>query len=38
MFRLYQRFNAQIEARGIGLFIIKSQIENLNGRIEVKIN
>ncbi len=36
MFGLYQRFHPQIEGRGIGLFIIKSQIESLDGKIEVK--
>lgn len=36
MFGLYQRFHPEIEGRGIGLFIVKSQIENLDGKIEVE--
>lgn len=36
MFGLYQRFHPEIEGKGIGLFIIKSQIESLDGKIEVK--
>lgn len=36
IFGLYQRFNPQIEGKGIGLFIIKSHIESLKGKIEVE--
>lgn len=36
IFGLYQRFNPQIEGKGIGLFMIKSQIESLKGKIEVE--
>lgn len=36
MFGLYQRFHPEIEGKGSGLFIIKSQIESLDGKIEVK--
>ncbi len=35
IFGLYQRFNPEIQGKGIGLFIIKSHIESLNGKIEV---
>ena len=36
LFGLYQRFNPTIEGKGIGLFMIKSHIESLKGRIEVE--
>ncbi|MFC5282244.1 ABC transporter substrate-binding protein [Pedobacter alpinus] len=36
IFGLYQRFNPEIQGKGIGLFIIKSHIESLNGKIEVE--
>ncbi|MBD3748037.1 MAG: ABC transporter substrate-binding protein [Sphingobacteriales bacterium] len=36
IFGLYQRFNPQIEGKGIGLYIIKSHIESLKGKIEVE--
>jgi signal transduction histidine kinase len=35
IFGLYQRFTPQIDGKGIGLFIIKSHIESMNGKIEV---
>ena len=35
MFGLYQRFNPEIQGKGIGLFIIKSHMDSLNGKIEV---
>ena len=35
IFGLYQRFEPNIEGKGIGLFIIKSHIETLGGKIEV---
>lgn len=35
IFGLYQRFHATIEGKGMGLYIIKSQIEAMNGDIEV---
>lgn len=40
IFGLYQRFHSGIEGRGLGLYIIKSQIETLEGKIKVesKIN
>lgn len=35
IFGLYQRFHTGIEGKGMGLYIIKSQIEAMGGRIEV---
>lgn len=35
MFGLYQRFHTKIEGKGLGLYIIKSQIEAMDGKIEV---
>ena len=36
VFGLYQRFHNDIEGQGLGLFIIKSQIVALGGKIEVE--
>ncbi|WP_018615346.1 PAS domain S-box protein [Segetibacter koreensis] len=36
IFGLYQRFNSEIEGHGLGLFIIKSQINALRGTIEIE--
>ena len=36
VFGLYQRFNDEIDGHGLGLFIIKTQINALGGRIEVE--
>lgn len=40
MFSLYQRFHDHVEGKGIGLFLVKTQLEAMNGSIEVesKIN
>lgn len=35
IFGLYQRFHNKIEGKGLGLYIIKSQVEALDGKIEV---
>jgi signal transduction histidine kinase len=35
IFGLYQRFQPNIEGKGLGLYIVKSQIESMNGKIEV---
>lgn len=35
IFGLYQRFHTKIDGKGLGLYIIKSQIEAMNGKIEV---
>jgi signal transduction histidine kinase len=36
IFRLYTRFHAHVEGKGLGLYLIKSQVEVLNGKIEVE--
>ena len=36
MFKLYKRFHSHVEGRGIGLYLIKAQIEVLHGTIEVE--
>jgi PAS domain S-box-containing protein len=36
IFMLYQRFNFDVEGKGLGLFMCKTQIEVLNGKIEVE--
>ncbi|MEM7106917.1 MAG: PAS domain S-box protein [Bacteroidota bacterium] len=35
LFGMYQRFNDTKEGKGLGLYIVKSQIESLGGKIEV---
>ncbi|HEX5172267.1 MAG TPA: tetratricopeptide repeat protein [Cyclobacteriaceae bacterium] len=36
LFKLYNRFHTHVEGRGLGLYLIKSQIEVLHGSIEVE--
>jgi signal transduction histidine kinase len=36
LFKLYKRFHPQQEGKGIGLYLIKSQVESLNGHIDVE--
>jgi PAS domain S-box-containing protein len=36
LFGLYQRFHPNTEGKGLGLFLVKSQLEALNGTIEVE--
>ena len=36
LFKLYERFHTHVEGRGLGLYLIKSQIEVLHGTIEVE--
>jgi len=36
LFKLYKRFHTHVEGRGIGLYLIKAQIEVLRGSIEVE--
>ena len=36
IFKLYKRFHSHVEGRGIGLYLIKAQIEALHGSIEVE--
>lgn len=35
IFGLYQRYHTKIEGKGLGLYIVKSQIEAMHGKIEV---
>ncbi len=36
LFKLYRRFHSHVEGRGLGLYLIKSQLDLLNGHIEVE--
>jgi signal transduction histidine kinase len=36
MFNLYKRFHLHMEGKGLGLFLVKTQIEALGGKIEVQ--
>jgi signal transduction histidine kinase len=36
LFNLYQRFHSHVEGKGMGLFLVKTQIEAMNGKIEVQ--
>jgi signal transduction histidine kinase len=36
IFNLYQRFHPSIKGKGFGLFLVKTQIEAMNGSIEVR--
>jgi signal transduction histidine kinase len=40
LFSLYQRFHDHVEGKGLGLFLVKTQVEALNGTIEIdsKVN
>jgi signal transduction histidine kinase len=40
VFSMYQRFHDHVEGKGIGLFLVKTQVEALNGniRIESEVN
>lgn len=38
VFSLYQRFHIHIEGKGIGLFLVKTQVEAMNGTIEIESN
>lgn len=35
LFKLYRRFHTHVEGRGLGLYLIKSQVDVLHGSIEV---
>lgn len=35
LFKLYKRFHTHVEGRGLGLYLIKSQVEFLRGTVEV---
>lgn len=36
IFGLYQRMHTHVEGKGLGLYLVKSQVEALNGKIEVE--
>jgi signal transduction histidine kinase len=36
LFGLYKRFHTNVEGRGIGLYLVKTQVEAMSGRIEVE--
>jgi PAS domain S-box-containing protein len=36
LFRLHQRFHDNIEGKGLGLFLVKTQMEAMNGAIQVE--
>src|SRR5690606_18889857 len=36
IFKLYKRFHRHIEGKGMGLFLVKTQVEALGGSINVK--
>lgn len=36
IFGLYKRFNNKVEGKGIGLYLVKSQVKQLNGTIDVE--
>ena len=38
IFNLYQRFHDHVEGKGIGLFLVKTQVEAMNGSVEIESN
>ncbi len=36
IFGLYQRMHSHVEGKGLGLFLVKTQIESLGGKIEIE--
>jgi len=36
LFGLYKRFHPEVEGKGVGLFMVKTQVEALGGTINVK--
>ena len=38
IFGLYKRFHANIEGKGMGLFMVKTQVETLGGNISIRSN
>lgn len=36
VFQLYKRFHFHVEGRGIGLFLVKTQVDSLGGSIEIE--
>jgi signal transduction histidine kinase len=35
LFRLYSRFHSHVEGKGMGLYLVKTQVEALGGKVEV---
>jgi signal transduction histidine kinase len=35
IFGLYNRFHSHVEGKGMGLFMVKTQVESLGGKISV---
>src|SRR4029078_4254276 len=36
LFALYKRFHSHVEGRGIGLYLVKNQVESMGGKVEVE--
>jgi two-component system, sensor histidine kinase LadS len=36
VFGLYKRMHLHVEGKGLGLYLVKTQVESLNGKIEIK--
>ncbi|MNV91123.1 Sensor protein ZraS [compost metagenome] len=36
LFGLYKRFDTDVEGKGMGLFMVKTQIEDLGGSVQVQ--
>jgi signal transduction histidine kinase len=36
VFGLYRRFHTNIEGKGMGLFMVKTQVETLGGKISIQ--
>jgi signal transduction histidine kinase len=36
IFGLYQRMHTHVEGKGFGLFLVKTQVEAMRGRVEVE--
>ena len=36
LFTLYQRFHNHVEGKGLGLYLVKSQLESLGGTLSVQ--
>jgi len=36
VFMLYQRFHLEVEGRGLGLYMVRSQVQTLNGSVDIE--